>query len=153
MSALWDNRVAYDPLDDWLIDLANEQRAELTNVIEAAYHKTEQLQRDNERLRNALTDALGHGETMPCGHNSRWLVYGNPVDLDSERHCLFCEVERLQAIVDKALPAIDGALKIAPCWLPPADVPAEHQDEAAAVHLMHDAFCEVIEAARTEVGE
>ena len=49
-----------------------------------------------ERLRAELAEARGH-ETMPCGHNSRWFAYGNPADVNSERHCLFCEVERLRA--------------------------------------------------------
>lgn len=49
-----------------------------------------------KKLRAALSKARGH-EIMPCGHNSRWLIYGNPAEVDSPRHCLFCEVEGLRA--------------------------------------------------------
>jgi len=36
---------------------------------------------------------------LSCGHSSHWQAYRNPVDPRSERHCLFCEVERLLAEV------------------------------------------------------
>jgi len=36
---------------------------------------------------------------LSCGHASHWQAYRNPVDPRSERHCLFCEVERLLAEV------------------------------------------------------
>ena len=86
-----------------------------TELIKTLTAEIEQSTEMIERLRNALTDALGHGETMPCGHNSRWLVYNNPVDFHSERHCLFCEVEKLRAALleqaelwDLAKPILDA---------------------------------------------
>ena len=39
--------------------------------------------------------------TQPCGHDEQWTAYRNPVDVNSERYCLFCEVERLRAENDK----------------------------------------------------
>jgi hypothetical protein len=47
--------------------------------------------------------------TQPCGHDEKWLTYSNPVDLrNSERHCLFCEVEQLRAIVSLLRKTKDG---------------------------------------------
>ena len=34
---------------------------------------------------------------MPCGHDEQWLAYRNPVDMQSEQFCVFCELERLRA--------------------------------------------------------
>jgi hypothetical protein len=47
-------------------------------------------------------------KTMPCGHSSHWQVARNPVDYHSERYCLFCEVERLRAIVSRLPVTADG---------------------------------------------
>ena len=38
---------------------------------------------------------------MDCGHDEKWLAYRNPVDVHSDTYCVFCELERLQAIVDR----------------------------------------------------
>ena len=40
-------------------------------------------------------------QTQPCGHAASWLAYKNPVDAGSEQYCVFCEMERLRAIVDR----------------------------------------------------
>ena len=36
---------------------------------------------------------------MDCGHDEKWMAYRNPVDASSERYCVFCEIERLEAIL------------------------------------------------------
>ena len=46
--------------------------------------------------------------TQPCGHDEQWLAFRNPVDPNSDHYCLFCECERLQAIVDLLKKTKDG---------------------------------------------
>ena len=65
--------------------------------------------------------------TQPCGHDERWLAYRNPVDAESERYCLFCEVERLRGIVDRLPKDASGRRVIA------------HQDKL--YHPNHDGGC------------
>ena len=50
---------------------------------------------------------------MNCGHDERWLAYRNPVDAQSDQYCVFCENERLAAIVDR-LPKDEAGEPIAP---------------------------------------
>jgi hypothetical protein len=52
--------------------------------------------------------------TQPCGHDERWLAYRNPVDANSERYCLFCEVERLQSIVDRYTSTTADGVRVGP---------------------------------------
>ena len=42
-------------------------------------------------------------DTQQCGHATKWLAFREPTNLQSEMYCVFCEIERLQAIVDKVV--------------------------------------------------
>lgn len=52
------------------------------------------LVQEIERLRKEL---YADGVTQPCGHAARYTVLRDAVDKQSERYCLFCEVERLRS--------------------------------------------------------
>jgi hypothetical protein len=47
-------------------------------------------------------------ETQPCGHANHWIAYRNPAGAGSALYCVFCEMERLQAIVDRLPKTADG---------------------------------------------
>ena len=61
------------------------------------------------------------------------------------------EIEALKQALKQAIEAIEGAIKIAPCWLPPEWVPEEHEDEANALHAMHESFQAAIKASQKQL--
>jgi hypothetical protein len=92
--------------NDWLAEqlddvtsVSTRLRDELASVrqheagtVEAV--RLQEVETELERLRAEC-------KTQPCGHAERWLAYKNPVDAGSEQYCVFCEMERLRAIVDR----------------------------------------------------
>lgn len=69
---------------------------------------TKQLMEAKQEAAELRAELAAEAVSQPCGHAAKWLAYRNAVDLQSERYCLFCEIERLREQRDAARQAARG---------------------------------------------
>lgn len=82
--------------DDEILDLFPDDEGSLVNRL---LRRAQKAEAEVERLRAELAlHATERGGLGPCElHDLRWYAYSDPLDRNSQRVCLFCELAECDA--------------------------------------------------------